>query len=181
MPGFKDITGNRYGRLVAVRVSGKSKHNQRIWECRCDCGKTHYTLLQSLSQGLTKSCGCLNDEVRKQSMVGNQKAKTHGLSKHPLYDTWSTMKQRCTNPNNAKYYLYGGRGISFDHSWNSFENFLNDMGERPEGTTLDRLDNSLGYCKENCRWATPSDQNRNRRPYKRSPKQQSTGLFNEIV
>jgi hypothetical protein len=101
-------------------------------------------------------------------MMGNTYAKTHNLSSHPLYQTWSTMKQRCQNPKQAKYYLYGGRGISVCPLWiDSFETFLKDVGERPEGCTLDRKDSNGNYCKDNCKWSTHSEQNRNRRTYAR--------------
>ena len=87
----------------------------------------------------------------------------HGMHGTPEYNTWQSMKQRCSNPNNTDYSLYGGRGISYDPSWNDFVNFYRDMGSRPEGCTLDRIDNEGNYCKANCRWATPDDQRSNRR------------------
>lgn len=83
------------------------------------------------------------------------------INRSRTYRTWEAMKQRCTNPNHMAYSLYGGRGISFDPSWNSFISFLSDMGERPIGKTLDRIDNSKGYFKENCRWATNKEQQTN--------------------
>lgn len=93
--------------------------------------------------------------------------KSHGHTTHtgssPTYKSWHMMKQRCTNPKNTQYHDYGGRGISMCPSWVSFDQFLHDMGERPQGTTLDRKDNSLGYNPDNCRWATKSEQQRNRR------------------
>lgn len=93
--------------------------------------------------------------------------KSHGHTTHtgssPTYKSWHMMKQRCTNPKNTQYHDYGGRGISMCPAWVSFDQFLHDMGERPQGTTLDRKDNSLGYNPDNCRWATKSEQQRNRR------------------
>ena len=169
MAQFKDITGKRFHRLTSTQFSGRDKFGIALWDCRCDCGNTVTIRLTSLTANSTKSCGCLNDEVRKSRLTGNTFNITHGKSKHPLYRTWATMKQRCFNPKSTKYPLYGGRGISVSDSWRySFEQFLNDMGERPIGHTLNRKDNNGDYCKDNCEWASFSDQNSNRRPYKRS-------------
>lgn len=95
---------------------------------------------------------------------------THGHTKlnwkSKTYSVWDSMIQRCNNPKATKYNNYGGRGITHDPSWFKFVNFLKDMGERPEGLTLDRIDNEKGYCKENCRWASYEEQNRNTRTNK---------------
>jgi len=88
--------------------------------------------------------------------------KTHGLSNTRAYRDWVSMRQRCNNPNNKKYHRYGGRGIMVDKRWESYTNFLEDMGERPEGKQIDRIDNSGNYTKENCRWATPRENSRNK-------------------
>lgn len=176
MAQTKNISNKLFGRLTAIEKVGKDKFGIALWKCQCICGRDTTVRLQSLTSGATRSCGCYNREVQSLRMIENQYATTHELSKHPLYRTWSTMRQRCGNPNNAKYHLYGGRGISVDNSWNSFPVFLRDMGERPKGTTLDRKDNNLGYSKENCRWSSSSEQNRNRRPYTHD----QTGLFNEL-
>lgn len=118
-----------------------------------------------------------NGRFTSEMLRGNKNGYKHGLYSHPLYCTWSTMKARCYNIKSAKYPLYGEKGIRVCERWRgSFALFLEDMGERPEGCTLDRIDNLKDYSPENCRWATYSDQNRNRRPYKRT----KTGLFNEI-
>lgn len=118
----------------------------------------------------------VNTQFTTEKLLGNKNAKTHGLSRHYLYTTWATMKSRCYNSNSFKFKHYGARGITVCERWlNSFPNFLEDMGDRPDGMTLSRIDNDGPYCKENCEWQTPSQQNYNRRKYKRN-----TGLFNEI-
>lgn len=96
---------------------------------------------------------------------GNQHALKHGMSHSPEYHTWEAMKQRCFNPHRPKFRFWGGRGITVCERWLKFENFLADMGQKPTGMTLERIDGDKDYCKENCCWASFSDQNRNRRPY----------------
>lgn len=171
------LDGQVFGRLIAVGVIGSNQFGFQIWRCECSCGNNTDVLRGALLSGATKSCGCLNQERRKEILKNNLHAKTHGLSEHYLYQTWATMKQRCSNPKHAKYYLYGGRGIFVCEEWkNSFVKFLQDMGDRPNGCTLNRRDNDGPYCKTNCEWQTYSKQNSNRRKYKRN----KTGLFNEI-
>lgn len=171
MAQAKDVTGLQFGRLIANSKVGKDKFGIALWNCSCSCGKNVVVRLGSLTAGATKSCGCFNSEVRKQISVENTFAETHGLSKHLLYQTWATMKQRCSNSKHAKFYLYGARGITVCKEWSdSFPTFLSDMGERPEGHTLNRIDNDGPYCASNCEWQTHSEQNRNRRKYKRKIK-----------
>lgn len=108
---------------------------------------------------------CKNHYYRVQYRGGDPSVHLNdkgGISKHPLYKAWAGMVNRCTNPNHSSYYRYGAKGIKVSEDWMGFRNFLRDMGERPEGMTLDRIDPYGGYSKENCRWATMKDQRVNR-------------------
>jgi len=157
-----DVTGQRFGRLVVIgRTKGPNHHNA-YWECQCDCGKTVIVTSAHLSHGDTKSCGCLKIDVMKQQFA------THGESRGGIktreYRIWIAMRERCYCPTNAAYQDYGGRGITISENWlNSFGNFLSDMGRAPKGHTIERKDNSKGYSKDNCVWATYKQQNNNRR------------------
>ena len=147
-----DLTGRRYGRLVVIGRARNAGGKNR-WKCVCDCGAETEVLAANLTRGATKSCGCL----RKTHAV------THGKNGTPTYRSWHKMLSRCRNTAVHNYANYGGRGIGYDPRWEQFEEFLFDMGERPLGTTLDRINPDGDYCKNNCRWATPKEQQRNRR------------------
>jgi hypothetical protein len=151
-----DLTGQRFGKLVAIKPVGKNKSLNYLWLCKCDCDKEVVTGSNSLIKGNTKSCGCL---LIKH---GHSHSERYD-GESPTYKSWVSMKQRCNNPKNPGYKNYGGRGITVCERWLKFENFLEDMGERPHRLSLDRIDNNKGYYKENCRWATRNEQNRNQR------------------
>lgn len=150
--------GDKVGRLLLLEIVGKGRNGTKICRCLCDCGTTKDIILSSLNNGLTQSCGCLYKESRKTCSA------THGLSGSPTYNSWVAMRARCYDVNSDYYNLYGGRGITVCHEWMvSFETFLKDMGEKPQGCSLDRIDSDGNYCPENCRWATFSKQAYNQR------------------
>lgn len=148
-----DITGKRFGRLVAIKFS-HSKGGHYFWECLCDCGNKVVIGKGNIVGGHTKSCGCLRREI------------IHGMAGTKEYKIWTEMLQRCRNPNNKAYKHYGGRGITVCKKWLKFENFFTDMGKRPEGTWLERRNNDSDYKPSNCGWATPREQHRNTRANK---------------
>ena len=149
----KDITGQRFSRLIVIKFSHSDKG--MMWECKCDCGNTVVVKGTQLRNGHTKSCGCYQHDKRMENFT------KHNLCNTPTYTTWDSMIQRCTNHNNTNYPRYGGRGITVCDKWLSFEGFIEEMGLRPPKFTLDRIDYNKGYYKENCRWISMKRQANN--------------------
>lgn len=158
-----DLTGMRFGRLVALRYSRKheaaSGAKQTLWLCRCDCGTEREFRLGDLRSGNTLSCGCLKSERVCQRNY------RHGFSRWPEYHIWREMKERCFNEKHPAFHCYGGRGITVDSSWVSdFAAFISDVGRRPEGGySIERINNDGNYEPGNVAWIPRSLQGRNKR------------------
>ena len=153
-----DLTGKTFGRLTALGRSANGKRGEAYWKCECTCGNVAIVLGAYLRNGHTRSCGCLGSEVTsKRNLV-------HGGSHLPTYAIWQTMKAKCTNPNSTNWHYYGGRGITVCDRWmESFEAFLEDMGECPPSHSIERVDVNGNYEPGNCKWIPKSLQARNTR------------------
>ena len=150
--GLENLCGQQFGKLV-VLDNYELRKRRTCWECRCECGNTCWVRKDKLKNGTTISCGCA------------MKRRNHNYANTKIYTRWRSMLTRCYNPNSAKYYAYGARGISVCERWHTFMLFYEDMGEAPEGLSLERVDNNGNYCPENTIWADSITQARNKRAH----------------
>lgn len=167
MNKHSDISGQIFGKLTAIKPVGSNKAGLKIWLFTCECGGTKEAVASEAKRGHISSCGCLALKQKRDAAMCN----SHPYSRTNMYrerKTWENMIARCYTESNNAFASYGGRGITVCDRWReSFANFVDDMGPRPEGKTLDRKDNGLGYSKDNCRWATSVEQANHKRNNRR--------------
>jgi hypothetical protein len=172
---MKDKTGETYNRLTIIgfdKLVVKNNKYRYFWNCKCECGIIKAVVYDNLINGHTKSCGCFKTK-HGYSSFGKVSSE---------YRTWNAMLQRCTNPKNTNYYKYGKIGITVCNEWLSFSSFIKDMGNKPgKGYSIDRIDGTKGYYKENCRWATTLQQNNNLKSNRQVINTLTNQKFNSIA
>lgn len=162
--------GAVFGKLTVINLNGKNNHGDYVFKCSCECGKETIVEGYRLRTNKVHSCGCLQKEVAAR--VAKISHTTHGMRYTKIYRTWVNMIDRCYNKNHKYYHRYGGRGILVCKQWHKFPPFYEDMGDCPQKSTLERINNNKGYSLKNCTWATMSEQSKNRRVRSRNSKGQ---------
>lgn len=154
MGNIKDLTGKVFGQRIVIGYAGLSKWGSALWCVQCTCGRISFVAGIALRQ--EKQIQCRHCASKKSNFI-------HGLVETPTYSSWHNMMKRCYNVKNPSYFYYGSRGIKVCKRWQKFENFFVDMGKRPENMSIDRINNDGNYEPKNCRWATHSEQQKNKR------------------
>lgn len=172
-----DLSGQRFGKWLVLELDGIKAYasgSKTTWRCVCDCGNTAVVLGSSLvKRNGSRSCGC------ESTRLTVERSKKHGMAGTRAYRIWQAMRNRCRNKNVNNYENYGGRGIQVCERWESFENFISDMGDPPEDCSIDRINNDGDYTPENCRWASRVEQARNRSTNRRITLNGETRLLAE--
>lgn len=154
-----DLSNQKFGRLLVVRQGGR-RGRKTTWECKCSCGNLTTVVTDNLRSGKTGSCGCRKSEAARENCLAHGIKPRHGMTGTGVHNSWASMIERCRGQGSGG--RYKRLGIEVCKRWEIFENFYEDMGDRPDGMTIDRIDCSLGYFKENCKWSTATEQQRNR-------------------
>lgn len=189
-PKFHDLSGKTFGRLKVDKYVGKNKSGNLFYQCTCECGKVLIVQYSSITSGVTTSCGCAHADIMREKLT------THGLRHHPLYRVWENMIDRCRNPNNTHYDIYGGKGIQVCYEWhpsnpNGFQNFYDwsiangwKLLKGKKKLTIDRIDSDKDYCPENCRWVdykTQANNTSRNRYYRVGPYVFTAKVWSEII
>lgn len=155
-----NLIGQTFSKLTVLDYAGSDAKQQTLFVCQCECGDQITTAGRALKSKQTQSCGCLRVEKGREAGL---RSKGHDLVGSPTYESWRAMKRRCLNSRERSYRWYGEQGVTVCDKWMRFEGFVVDMGERPEGKTLDRINPFGNYEKDNCRWADNATQKTNTR------------------